>query len=318
MTLTLLGCVGGADLGQERVVAAPDATVDARDDTEVDAAPSPSHVSDAGLSAHISLIETPTTCGGCFRLSAAGTDPQVSYTFSWDDGSTSDSRRVCPTSDSPPYSVTLRDPSTMASASATFDLSALPNLCSADAGVGAPVIPLCLYNGSFEQAQSGIGPLLSSNLGAAPWQVCGTAPNFPQLVDVNMAALFMLPQPTEGKSYLSLSNGNQVSEALCAPITAGTSFGFRLDLAHGRAAAQNDSSEAVLELWGGPVAACAPAELLWSSPAPLTSSWQPFCATVRPQQALTTITLRANSSGSLPSPYEILVDHLRAVASCSP
>lgn len=322
MTLVLFGCVGGANLGRERAMAIRDATRDGDSETASDASTSPPDASVDAPSVRISLVEAPSACGGCFVLGAEGPDTQVGYTYDWDDGSTEASRRVCPARDHPPYTVTLHAPDRLESASSTFDLASLPNLCFDDAGMprdaGAAVLPLCLNNGSFEPTAAGIGSTFATSLGAAPWQICGTPPNFPQLVNTDMADLFMLPEPTEGGAYLSLSSNNLVSETLCTAIAAGSSFSFRVDLAEGSAAAQTGVSNPVLEIWGGTSAICVQDELLWSSPVALTDSWQTFCGTVTTLQPLSSITLRANSGGSLPSPYDVLLDNLQPVAACPP
>lgn len=292
-----------------------DASADGRGDAMLamltDAAP---EGADSAVSVQLSVTPAADSCGDCFAVSAAGPDPQVAYTFLWDDGSTAANRRIC-SDEHPPHSVTLRDPNTLACASAIVGPLPFVDLCGVDAG--PPVAPLCLSNGSFEAQGAGGGTTLSSDLDAAPWQVCGEPPNFAQLVDSNMVSLFTLPQPTEGQTYLTLSADDQVSQALCAPLGAGTSFSFRFDLAHNDVA-QDGMISPVLEVWGGPAATCEPAELLWSSPALATSGWRSFCGTAKLQKPMASITLLAKTSAVLPSPYEVLVDNLRAVASCAP
>jgi hypothetical protein len=102
-----------------------------------------------------------------------------------------------------------------------------------------------------------------------------------------------------------------VSQALCATLLAGTTYGLKLDLAS-LVDTTNGGSPVVLEIWGA-TGSCAQGELLWTSATPMPS-WQSYCATLTPTRDTTYLTLVPRFSTGLGS--ALLLDHLVPVARC--
>jgi hypothetical protein len=106
------------------------------------------------------------------------------------------------------------------------------------------------------------------------------------------------------------ANPAAVSEALCAPLVAGSAHGLELDLA-------NETSDSpaggVVQLFGGG-ASCAASDLLWTSPTVTASGWQRYCAPLAPSTDVTYLSLAlVDPSGQGSAVY---VDHLVPVSAC--
>jgi hypothetical protein len=170
---------------------------------------------------------------------------------------------------------------------------------------------------------------LASGIDAPPWTACDTVG-----VDVFDASLSSSVggsglAASQGSTYLrflapaEMANGGQytdgtgesVSEALCAPMRAGATYGLKIDLATDA----EYSVPTVLEVWGA-TASCSEGELLGSSPVP-GLSWSTDCVTLKPAHDATYLTLRAHfMAGSAPSgsgPTGVVyADNLVAVSAC--
>jgi hypothetical protein len=312
LTLLILGgCVGGANLGAQRVVAELDAgpgwVGDAPPPSDLDASTVASADTDAGPLADAGLplrvrVELPSdACGLCFDLTAELTGEPSADVFVWEDGSSMARRRVCPSGSPRAYTVRARE------GAATVQLSPRASTCQADAGTDAL---LCLANRSFDRT-----PLLPASFGAAPWVACGAlGTGMPQLLD-GTAALPPLVPGNSDSSFLALADNDQISQQPCAPVGAGEPRSFRLELAALTTDVVGDATAPALEIWAGTALDCALTERLWTSPT-LTREWTRHCVTLQASNALDSLTLRATSAGALPYPGRVFVDHLEPVASC--
>jgi hypothetical protein len=259
--------------------------------------------------------------GDCAEVVAVATGGNPPYSFAWEDGSTSAQRRVCPSSTTK-YRVTATDtgttgeiarPAATAAASLTAEVLACP-----DAGSGGA----CLSNPSFEGTPSFTA---MTNFGAPPWVSCvyqGTTLNTsgavvlnPSVIpDAGLAPGFTPLVPTDGNTYASLQGGGitatlgNVSEPLCAPMHAGSTYALELDMAS--QLADSFSAYAALQIWGS-TSSCAQSELLWTSPVG-GPGWKTYCATLAPTHETTYITLVPTSSAD----YWVDVDHLVPEAAC--
>lgn len=262
-------------------------------------------------------------CDGCYTLSAQGVGGQPPYTFEWQDGSRDAERIVCTDALGGPLTLVVRDATGVPSAPETPQLGQT-QLGQTDASCAVPSSSssrLCLHNPSLE----GTVAYNTGNPGefdAPPWSECinPSDSNTPDVIsDTGMQTSFSpAPKASEGLTYLGLTEGEQASQTLCAPVAGGAVRYlkldlYRLDLSVGGAAPETE--QAFVELWGGAASDCVRRELLWKSPA-LDHSWTTFCAPLRPQQAMENLFIRGTSDGSLPTPVYVLIDHLETVDQC--
>lgn len=292
--------------------------------------PAPTHTHDAGassvaISAELDAAVAPSVvvnvsasgdCDVCYKLSAEVAGGQPPYTFEWQDGSREAARTVCSDQIVGPLTLVVRDANGETSEPNTTELAQSDASCPA-----APVSTLCLQNPSFEgTAAYNTGG--AGEFDAAPWSECinPTATNTPDIIsDTGMqSALMPAPKPTDGLTYLGLTEDEQASQALCEPISAGSTVNlqldlFQLDLTVGGSVP--DTEQAFVELWGGRASDCVARELLWKSPA-LQHAWKTFCVSLSPQQLMDNLIVRGTSDGSLPTPTYVLVDHLVRVSQC--
>lgn len=297
--IALFAC-GPVHLGDERA-------------QQIDAA-----IDDAALEAHVEVAITlrpQGTCGGCFEARAQGTGGRPPYVYEWEDGSREATRVVCPSQGRMRLSVTARDADKVSSAAHTTELEV------EDAGCPVPPL-LCLNNLSLEGTPA-------VNTGAADafdlehWLTCTDPPsqlpvNTPEVLNATLERdPWVLPDPTDGSTYLGMAEGEQVSQPLCEPLQPGSQFFLKLDLARLYVGANvvPDTERPFLEIWGGLAADCSARQLLWASPL-LGLEFQTFCAELKPDQYLDNLVLRARSDNSLPSISYLLVDNLVPVTSC--
>jgi hypothetical protein len=271
---------------------------------------------------HVTVTFVTLSCSdACATVEAVGTGGYLPYTFRWDDGSTTATRQVCPTS-STNYSVKVADTGTSGEfprapetvqVPLAANVIACPDGGSADAGSGG----LCLSNPSFEGAAS-----FTTSFTAPPWANC--APPYADDVWIlNASTPIAVPggsqlpglAATDGDTYLAVdSNAETVgfqaaSEPLCAPLQAGVSYSLELDIASPTAGNPNLAPGA-LKIYGG-TTSCSQAEVLWTSPV-AGSTWGTFCATFTPTHETTYLSLQGASTAS----SYIYVDHLVPVAAC--
>ncbi|HKP62778.1 MAG TPA: hypothetical protein VJV78_38845 [Polyangiales bacterium] len=262
-------------------------------------------------------------CGKCFELQANAAGGKPPYDFEWEDGSLRAQRHECVEGADVVLSVVARDAKGARSTPHVITLEGVT-----DAGCSAPmVVPppppgpaakLCLMNPSFDGTpQVNIGP--EELFDAKPWSTCTFPPssNSPEIGNDMIAQTVDVPAPTEGLTFLGMTEGEQVSQALCSQVPDNEPLSLELDLAriNINAGLAPETEAIFLEIWGGLVVNCSQSELLWASPA-LKTGWQHFCVTLRPRAFMTQLTLRASSDGSLPSPAYMLVDNLKPVERC--
>ena len=281
---------------------------------------------DGGIPPSVSVSVKPVDCGKCFELQAAATGGQGPYTYAWDNGLLGAERYVCVDRVDLTLTVVAHDAVGAASAAHTIGLAAL-----GDAGCAEPMQPtaaspralLCLDNPSFEGTPA-------ANLGqtgafdAPPWSTCtnlampSDTPNMPAIADEAIAqGVVPPPKAIDGTTFLALSEGAQVSQAVCSPIDSTASYSVELDISRVDATAGlvPQTERAFLEIWGGVAVDCSQRELLWASPA-LSLGWTHYCVTFHPHSFMNQITLRGQSDMSQPSSAYFLVDNLRPVESC--
>src|SRR6185312_6518833 len=199
----------------------------------------------------------------------------------------------------------------------TADVIACPDGGARDAGTA-----LCVANPSFEGTP---GPGASN---APPWAGCATPITDRDAIWSASQSLpgqtWSSPEPTDGKTcLLMVTNGGAglqaTSEALCAPLHAGTTYSLEVDLA---SPSNTDGGlntagavPASLQIFGGSTS-CSQADLLWtSSAAPPT--WTTFCASFTPSQDATYLTLAVTAPPDARNdPGYLYVDHVVPVASC--
>jgi hypothetical protein len=275
--------------------------------------------------------------GPCATVQAVGTGGYPPYAFQWDDGSTSASRRVCPTA-STSYDVNVTDTGTsgeLARPAQTVHVPLKANVITCpdggalDAGPSLPADACVggIENPSFEGTPSSFA---SISLGSAPpWASCGLPYGAPgEIVNGSANNTFgaALASPSDGQTYAAIQvtySGallpGGIGQQLCSPITGAASFELDAMKWWPVDDAGANPSETDLQIFGGDTAccgdmACASAPLLWTSP-PLAKQWTTYCATLSPAQATQSLTLFGQSSPAT-GDVLILVDHIVPVASC--
>jgi hypothetical protein len=262
---------------------------------------------------------TVSCSGTCPTVEAVGTGGKPPYTFAWSDGLKTSTREVCPASTTR-YQVTVTDTATTgefatsaasAQASLTADVLACPDggAGSADAG---PSGELCLSDPSLE----GTAAATIEQIDAGPWTSCLLGLAYANIWNASEADGIA---PSDGNTYLRLGSvGDQsrvssASEALCAPMRAGTAYSMTMDMAY---ESEDSTSPSSLQIWGG-TSSCALGELLWSSPPVTSTTWKTYCATLTPTQDTPYLTLAAAVPSSLlGNTSGLYVDHLLPVAAC--
>jgi hypothetical protein len=276
-----------------------------------------------GLDAHIEQgrvavkLITVSCSGNCVTVQAVGTGGNPPYMYAWENGSTSATRTVCPTSGTT-YSVKVTDtgqagevprPAETAGASVTADV-----LACHDGGVtGADGGLLCITNPSFAGTPS---VSVQAGAGAPPWASCagfsaGTVP-----ASVSNAA--GLPPDSDGGDCLYFYDSPvpagtpAVGEALCAPMRAGVSYSMTVDLAYVASGGPPEPPPSLQII--GTTAPCAAGHVLWSSPG-AGPTWMRYCATFTPPEDLAYIGLSQTNpmDGGL---AQLLVANIIPVTAC--
>jgi len=286
---------------------------------DVQDAPALSDASAPALPSVRVSVRAPERCDGCFELLAEASGGLPPYSIEWEDGSHEALRRVCSRDLSSQVSVTVSDANAAHSVPHTTRLEPSDAGCPQEAAV-PPVPLLCLDNGSFEGTPA-VNSVLVPAFDASPWEACinPSQTNTPDVVSASIQQFVAtLPAPTEGATYLGLFEGEQVSQRLCRGVSGGSVLSFSIDLRRLNVTAGlvADTERAFLEVWGGTSADCSARELLWASSALELITWQPFCVTLRPQQFMDQLTLRARSDETQLSSVYLLADNLVPVGAC--
>jgi hypothetical protein len=288
-SIVLVGC-GPVSLGSE---------------PRVDAA------SDAPSGITVSFAVRPVECP-CFELSALPEGGEPPYTVSWSTGESGPTVRVCVADVARAISASVVDAAQNSAASSGVLL---------DPPESGPCPPqparMCLENPSLEGTPA-------ANVGLTPqfdlpsWSDCTNpaAANTPDVSNNTIKQDFtVLPDPSDGTTFVALGEGEQITQTLCAPLTARSRVFLKLDLARIDLALTPTTERVFLEIWGGIAADCSRRQLLWASPA-LSTGFSTFCATLDTTAYLDAITLRGGADQSQLSPGYLLVDHLVPVDSC--
>jgi len=262
----------------------------------------------------------PVDCGSCFELQAEGAGGLPPYDYVWEDGSTGAQRRVCAQGAAAAASVVARDSVGARSAPQSVRLeTATDGSCQPATGTDAGAAPeLCLQTPSFEGTPTpNFG--LQLPFEAPPWTACTNpaATNAPQIGNDTISVTGAAPPPTDGVTYVSLGEGQQVSQELCSELDGGAVVHLQLDLSRIDISGGTvpPTERVFLEIWGGLAVDCTQRELLWASEA-LEIGWKTFCVTLRPSGFTTQLTLRGNSDMSDLALSYLLVDNLRPVDAC--
>ncbi len=285
----------------------------------VDAAmPSDAGVSPVAVTVHITSLD----CGRCFELEAVASGGRPPYAFEWEDGTQNAMRRVCLQGAEVVLSVLARDAAALRSAAQSVRLQGAADADCEPAQLPAepkPPAKICLMNLSLEGTPA-------ANFGqeqafdAEPWSTCTNPPetNTPDIGNADVVqTLGPIPDPTEGRTFLALGEGEQVSQALCEEFPGDATVSLEMDLTRLNIGAGivPETEQVFLEIWGGLSVNCSRLEWLWLSPA-LEPKWERYCITLRPKQYLTQITLRARADQTLSTPAYLAVDNLKVVDAC--
>jgi hypothetical protein len=270
----------------------------------------------------LQLHVKPVDCGACFELAAYAFGGKAPYRYEWEDGSSTQNRRVCVEPAGRDIWVVAEDASLQRSIAYVTHLAAAPAAAAGCAPVVASQPMLCIKNPSFEGT---VAFNTGQNFDATPWSQCtdpamttDAAANTPDIANESVQPqIGVAPVPKDGQSYLALGVGEQASQALCEPIAANAERNVKLALTRvPLPVGVSDASEGVkLEIWGGLAADCSQRQLLWVSPA-LESTWQTLCAQLRPTQNIDQITLRAVTSNPNLTINYLAVDNLVPVPAC--
>jgi hypothetical protein len=268
----------------------------------------------------------PVDCGACFELQAMAVGGQPPYVFEWADGSPAVQRKVCVDAEDLVLSVSVRDAAGARSTPQMIRLEALADAsCPSSMPPSAAEPPLlCIQNPSFEGTPV-VNVGQTGGFDGAPWSDCVNAamasatPNLPNIGNKSAApaSTSLVPDPTNGQTFLALTEGGQVSQMLCSALDRDATFSLELDLTRidvgdGEVA---ESEAAFLELWGGLSVDCSQRELLWASPVAAVG-WHHYCLSFHPQSYMDQLTLRANTDMSQASLAFLAIDNLKPVDAC--
>jgi hypothetical protein len=266
-------------------------------------------------------IITLRCAGDCADVEAVAAGGNAPYAFEWEDGSKAARRHVCPDA-STSYSVTATD-TAIDSDEFHYDAQQSEARVTAEvldcAAVDGGSSEACLDNPSFE------GPVTQnqfSAFAAPPWNACYTGGfiTYAAIADASLwpTQQWDFPDASDGNTYLALGQQGalfgRASQTLCAPLHAGETRSFLIDLAHASSAnASVEATDQVVQILGG-TKECGESEVLWTSPK-LSTQWTTHCVTLEPKQDTTTLGFKpVGTAGG--GEMEGLVDHLVPVANC--
>jgi hypothetical protein len=266
-----------------------------------------------GLEIEVVTLQCAGACADVQAVARGGNPP---YTYAWSDGTTTPSRRVCPT-DPQQLRVTATETSVSTAEFGQSARSATANVTDDVVGCPPPSDPLCITNPSFE-GTPGITETMGFN--AAPWVTCSISPdiwNDKQSWGGDPGA----PPPTDGQTYLdaycigftgSCALAESAGQELCAPMVKGRPYSFKVDVAFRPKGAYGGASAGTLQVWAG-ATMCTQTQLLWTSPMAMPD-WQNYCVTFTPEQDFGFISFAAAGSSGTTG---VFVDHIAPVKSCS-
>jgi hypothetical protein len=270
---------------------------------------------------HLVLTSASLSCNGdCIDVQAVPQGGNPPVTYKWSDGSTSATRHLCPTQ-AATVSVSVEDTASNAGEISYAGQTAMATLAINCMDGGAPdagTAGACIMNPSFEGTVSSSFGL---NFNAPPWAPCGLF-NASIGNASTSSVVLKAPNPTDGQTYLglhavhALNISANVSQQLCEPLHAGTTYSLKIDLY-----SPNESSDlggfspAALVLLGSS-SSCGMGQQLWTSPT-AGPSWKTYCATFTPPVDLPYLQLAsALEADASDVSSELFVDHIVPVASC--
>jgi hypothetical protein len=291
------------------------------------------------LSAHIERpkgvtvdIITLSCSDQCADVEAVAKGGHAPYSFSWEDGSTSPFRRVCPSANTS-YTVSVRDsgwdsrefrrdPETVTVPLTANVLDCPPPL---DGGVGGdampPSGPLCIQNASFEGTAQ-VNPFVP--FGTPNWNPCPSGVNAGLVTNESSTTpSSTYPAAADGSTYGVVSTNSGfggtgiLAQALCTPIEAAQTVSFTVALARiPYTGSPVTAMTQQVQVFGG-TAECAESELLWTSP-DLTAEFATFCVTLRPTSRVDSLSFRPLGDGNplFNGLMSAAVDHVVPVAAC--
>lgn len=251
-------------------------------------------------------IVCPNRCAMIELAAEGGTPP---YAYTWEDGASTVTRTLCPTSEAP-ILASVRD---ALGETTMIQLAVHLDACKVEA--------LCVANPSFEGSPTlGAEWLSSESLSANAWSDCRSTSgarvrSLPRAV--NAASGDEFPTPTDGSTCLYLptheNTHGYVGQELCAPLERGSVYYLKLDAAY----AAEDSAGAPLdpgqlEIYSADDA-CSRSELLWASP-PLHTAFRTYCVALQPSTSRGGLVF--SPTGVPAKDSAVFIDHLESVTSC--
>ncbi|HEX2677019.1 MAG TPA: hypothetical protein VHM19_10275 [Polyangiales bacterium] len=265
---------------------------------------------------HMTVELITLACAGdCADVQAVAHGGRAPYSFVWEDGTQGARRHVCLDA-SATLTVTATDTAVTTdefrhdAQTVSADVKASVLDCS-DGGAPMAGGDFCIENPSFE------GTLMPLAFDAPPWNNCVNQnpdipgwPSTPDLVDASTHP------GTDGTTYASMGWAPPlhefITQKLCAPLLAGHSYSFLIDLATATDADGAAQAPAQLAVYGS-ASDCLREHLLWKSP-PLDTQWTTYCVTLTPEQDASYITLEP--TGEPQKPAFATADNIVPVVSC--
>jgi hypothetical protein len=270
-------------------------------------------------------VTTLACAGDCADVEAVASGGNPPYTYAWDDGTLGAKRHVCLNAS---HKLTVRATDTANSTpefahmaqTVSADVTATVLNCT-DSGVPPPPVggtsALCISNPSFEGIP-GV-ELFDADFHADAWGICSPSPDIWDEKQ-SWSGTPGGPPATDGKTYLELfcvGGGTclvreAVGEQLCAPLVAGKTYSFKIDLAFRPAGSVAGATPGGLQVYAG-TAMCGEDQLLWTSPT-AGNDWQTYCATFTAQSDLNYIAFKP--AVGYPTTIGVFIDHIVPVDSC--
>jgi hypothetical protein len=281
-----------------------------------------------GITVSFVTLSCSDECADVLAVAKGGFAP---YTFTWEDGSTKPSRRVCPTTTTN-YAVTVTDTGSRSgefsqnpqTAKALLTANVLSCAPLPDGGVdsGHTGGPLCVENLSFEgKPQVNLGFVNGTQIfDAAPWQGCNGTPDIlNRSVDQTVLGISSPPSPSDGTTYLGLAQGalkESAIEPLCAPLHFGAVEHLMFDVS------VSMSTDLTVQFYGSTTATCVVGTQSSGDDAlggtgvvpPSAGTWTTQCVTLEAHSEVTAlkITVGGTSGGYA------FIDRMRLTDACPP
>lgn len=293
----------------------------------------PSPTSDAdGLAvkiedaSHVSVTLITVSCSGeCSDVQAVASGGYPPYKFVWEDGSTSATRKLCPTEHTT-FRVTATDTGitsaefAQAPEAVTAQIETQLEDCRDNANADDDP-EQCVADLAFE----GDGAATETGIVTAPspWMMCPSDGEMPSLYGPsvpleNFTSLFLqpgappLPVASEGDFFLIMSPHQAVSTSLCSPLRAGKPYSVKFDLA-----SRWPDVPVQLAFQGSSASCSKEVTTLWTSPT-APAKWQTFCATFTPDRDYTQLTVAfVTGDDDNATKKTLFVDNMAPVTSCA-